>query len=360
MSRYHLRLCLKLTVLIALSQSYQLKASNDGSGLSTAIAADLVGAFNLSKEDGGAKDSFDVRETEISFYAPIDHLFEGILSIAAHREGGEALYEVHEASISTSKLVSGLSFKLGQYFLGIGRLNRFHRHDWPFVSAPKVTNEFFGSEGVLDSGAEASYLFPSSVYINLTAGVTNGWTYGHSHNEGKKPKIPTHYARLSSFFEPADLGLATGLSYLSRTSAEEEKLQLIGFDGVAKIQSGSFPRFLLQTEAWHREVTPKTGDKSQSAGTYVYPQYGFSKSLSAGCRFDYFTVLSLKDANGSKIANSQYGFVPTLTYKSSEFASFRLAINHETTTQKNQDTTKKQYAELQSIFILGAHPAHDF
>ena len=340
--------------------SPRLMAADDGSGLSTAIAADIVGSFNLSEKEKGARDSFGVRETEISFYAPIDHIFEGVLSIAAHQEGGQAVYEVHEANISSSKLVSGLSFKLGQYFLGVGRLNRFHRHDWPFVSAPKVFSEFFGSEGVFDSGGEVSYLLPSSIYLNITAGVTNSWTYGHAHNEGKKPKVPLHYGRISTFFEPLGHGFSSGLSFLSRTSAEGEKLQLLGFDGTLKIQESSFPELLVQLEAWHREISLESSSKNTAAGAYLYSQYGFSKSLFAGLRLDYYSVLSLEDANGNKIDNSDYAIVPTITYKTSEFASFRLGYNHETSTQKNQDNLQKQYIELQSTFILGAHPAHDF
>ena len=356
--RNHRALYQLLTILLMFC-SVQAEASGDGSGLSTAIATDLVGSFNLS--DGrDSRDLFAIREAEISFYGPIDHLFEGVLSLAAHREKGEAIFEVHEASIASSKLISGWDFKLGQYFLGIGRLNRFHRHDWPFISAPKVFTEFFGSEGVFDSGGEISYLIPSSVYLNITAGITNGWNFGHSHTEGKKPKTPTHYARLSSFFEPYNLGISTGISYLSRTAYEGERLRLIGFDGVAKLQQVNFPELLLQGEAWHRETMPKIGKKNASAGGYLYLQYGFSRSFFTGCRVDYFTVLSLKDANGSKISNYEYGIFPTITYKSSEFMTFRMTYSRETSTQKHRETINKNFVELQSTFILGAHPSHDF
>jgi len=331
-----------------------------GTGLSTAIAVDSVGTFKVVK-DSKASDSFDIREAEISMYAPIDHLFDGVLSMAAHKEAGGFIFELHEATIGSTKLIPRTSFRVGKYFLGIGRLNRFHRHDWPFVSAPKVFSEFFGTEGVLDSGGEVSYLLPTPFFLNVNAGVTNGWVYGHSHDKGKKPKSPTHYARVSTFFESSyDMGVYIGGNYLGRTSADGTKMQLLGLDGVAKWSSKGFNELMIQGEAWQRSLKPEKGDKEISIGAYLYPQMGFSKNIYAGFRFDYFSLLSLKDAIGKKIKNSEYALVPTITYKSSEFATFKLGYTYSVSTQENKSDEINKYIEVQSTFILGAHPAHDF
>lgn len=339
---------------------YSLSAGENGSGLSTALAVDLLGSFNASADAGGSKDSFEVRETEVSFYGPIDHTFDGTLSLAAHKENGVSVYELHEATVGSSKLIPGFSFKLGQYFLGIGRLNRFHRHDWLFTSAPKVFNEFFGAEGVFDSGVELSYLAPFSRYLNLTGGVTNGWTFGHAHNEGKKPKVPVHYGRVSTFFEPFGYGMATGLSYLSRTSFEGTKSQFIGIDGIWKMEASNYTGFVAQFEAWHRKQSAANMANAEFFGSYLYLQYGYSQSLDLGCRYDYYTVLSLKDVNDDKVENAVHSIVPSLTYKNSEFASFRLSYNYEQSTQEQKDSVNKQFVEFQTTFILGAHPAHEF
>ena len=205
-------------------------------GLQTSLAVDLLADFKLNKESKSS-DGFFTREAELSLYGPIDHLFDGVLTMSAHREHGVQMFEVHEASISSSKLLKGFSFRAGQFFLGLGRLNRFHRHDWPFTEAPIVQKKYFDSEGVSDSGLEASYLMPLDFYLNITAGVTNGWTYGHAHNEGEKPKTPTHYARVSSFLDGDDVyGLALGLNYLGRESSEGEKLELLGLDATLKAE----------------------------------------------------------------------------------------------------------------------------
>lgn len=349
--------------------SCSLAAAADGSGLAVGVAVDLLGSFNLDRGHE-ASDALNPREVELSLTAPVDSKFEGVLSLAAHREHGQYLCELHEATLSSSKLLPRSQLRLGQFFLGVGRLNQVHRHDWLFISAPKVHEEFFGSEGVLDSGGEYSYLLPTALYVNLTLGATNGWVYGHSHCGGEhdhshcggeKPRTPTHYARLGTFFDvKEDMGLALGLNVLSRTAADGTRMQLLGLDAVSKYSPGSFSPFLLQAEAWQRRVSSATGSQELALGAYLYPQLGFSSAYFAGLRLDYFTQASLKDAKGKQLANYDIDVVPTFTYKSSEFASFKLAYNHKTAYQEHQDAKNHQVLELQSTFILGAHPAHAF
>lgn len=345
--------------MLAMSMAFQAYAV-EGTGLQTSASVNAVGSYKVDKDDE-ASNRIDIREAELTLYSPIDHVFDGKLSLAAHQEAGESLFELHEAVISSSKLIPYSSLKVGQYFLGVGRLNRTHPHEWPFISAPKVHEEFFGKEGALDTGAEISTLVPASFFINISAGVTNGWTYGHSHDEGEKPKTPTHYSRVSTFLEPSDeLGIAIGSNYLSRTASNGTKMTLLGLDAVAKLARGGYNALLIQGELWHRELKPEVGNKNTTLGSYLLAQYGFSKNLYASIRADYFTVASLKDATGEKIDNSEYSVVPTLTYKPSEFSTFRLAFNHSTSTQSRLDDETNKTIELQSNFIIGAHPAHDF
>ena len=121
-------------------------ARADSGGVQTSISVDIVGNAFARKEDPATK--LAVREAEVFFYAPIDPIFDGVLGIAAHQEGGVALFEIHEATIGSTKLVPWSRFRVGQFFLGVGKLNSTHRHDWPFTSAPRVHQEFFGEEGV--------------------------------------------------------------------------------------------------------------------------------------------------------------------------------------------------------------------
>lgn len=350
---------LTILVLSLVFLSSEIAAADDGSGLKISAAVDIVGSVKTRKDSTG-EDRFDVREAEILLLGPIDHRFDGLLSLAAHRENGVSVAEIHEAFISTSKLIPRSRIKVGQYFLGIGRLNRTHRHEWNFISAPKVHRTFFGQEGVFDTGIEYNYLLPLPFYLDLTVGVTNGHTFGHSHDAGKKPKQPTHYARMSSYHSFFGAGAQTGLNYLSRTSEDKTKMTLVGLDFIAKWKEASMHNFLLQSEAWLRTVKAPGAESEQTFGLYLFPQAALSSELFLGILWDYYTNLSLKTFNGTRIDNSEQHLVPTLTYKASEFSTLRLAYSFGLEKHDGKSDRVDGKVEMQATFILGAHPAHEF
>jgi len=356
----YLFLYLRSLMFVALLGGASTTFADDGSGLKTSVALDLVGSFNRTKLNT-ANDRFDVREAEFLLYGPIDHLFDGMLNVAAHNEGGVSLFEVHEAYIGSSKLIPRSRFRLGQFFLGIGRLNRFHRHDWPFISAPKEHLEFFGAEAATDTGGEYSYLMPLPFFLELTAGVTNGWTYGHVHNAGQRPRVPTHYGRATTYVDlPANGGAQTSLNFLSRTSAQGDAMTLVGADLTAKWREAGVLNFLLQTEAWQRTIKPLIGSSERSFGMYVFPQFAVADQTQFGLLMDYFTVLTLKNIVGAPIANVENRLVPTLTYKTSEFVTLRLAYDWSVAKQANIADRNNQVFQMQATVNLGAHPSHDF
>lgn len=338
-----------------------LFAAEDGSGLQTSVAVDIVADAAVGK-NSAASDKAIVRGAEVMFYGPIDHLFDGNLSLAAHPEGGGSLFEVHEAYIGSSKLMPRSRFRFGQFFLGIGRLNQIHQHDWPFITAPAIHKEVFqNSEGALDSGFEYSLLLPVPFYLDLSLGATNGFTYGHSHTSGEKPKQPTFYVHLKSFFNLADFGLQPALSYLKRKDAQNNGMQLLGFNLTAKKREGKVLRWLFETELWQKvDRKAAARDETKIFGAYLYPQFGFDSQYSFGLRTDYLVVQSLKTFSGKNADNHRIAVVPTFAYKASEFSTLRLAYTWEEHKQNPETTTHNRLLELQTTFIIGAHPAHDF
>jgi hypothetical protein len=352
-------LCLPVLVIVNCFQ-VQILYADDGTGLKISAAVDMAGSFKTNNQSE-ANDRFEVREAEILLFAPVDHIFDGTISAAAHREAGVSMFEIHEAFIGSSKLVPRSRFRLGQFFLGIGRLNRFHRHEWPFIFAPKVQRQFFGEEGALDSGGEFSYLAPLPFFLELTAGVTNGWTYGHSHSVGEKPRKPTHYGRLATFVALSEEGGAQiALNYLSRTTSNGDRMSLTGIDMVSKWRQKGTLNFLLQGEIWQRNLKPANGDEEKSIGLYLFPQYANSPSFQIGVLLDYFSIFSLKDITGKKVKNYSSSVSPTITYKASEFSSLRLAYEWSLANQDNIPRKISQSVQTQATFMIGAHPAHDF
>ena len=133
--------------------------------------------------DDSSNNSLQIRSAEFVLYGSVDTYFDAVINFAAHNAEGEYKAELHEGYVSSSKLLQGLRFKLGTFFLGVGRLNQFHQHDWPFISAPRVQSEFFADEGIHDTGLEVSYLLPTDHYWDITVGVTDGYQWGERSEE---------------------------------------------------------------------------------------------------------------------------------------------------------------------------------
>ena len=326
-----------------------------------AIAGDIAYAQGMN-EGSRAGDKLTMRGAEVMFYAPVDHRFDGFVSAAAHEEGGESLFELHELFLASSKLLPRSNLRVGQFFLSIGRLNRFHQHDWPFTDAPKVHRTFLDNEGVFDSGLEYNLLFPFRYTTNLTMGVSSGYRFGHSHTEGSKPRAPTHYMRLSTFF-PFQItgGMDVGLSYLGRTDAQKNQKQLVGMDVTAKWRGKKRNRWFFQSEIWYKREEDIRGGTSREVGLYAFNEFPLQDSLLFGFRLDAFKELSKKSAlSGRKVNNISYGAVLQSTFISSEFAKIRGSFSHEFEREEGRTVDKDSRLGLQLVYVLGSHPAHDF
>lgn len=343
-------------VILAITSPHHCFAG-DG-GLKFSVAVDMVGEYNASGQR--ASDKFQPRIVDLMAYGAIDPYFDGLMSLAAHNENGQSIFELHEAYISSDRLIPMTNFRAGQFFLNIGRLSRFHQHEWAFTSTPLVHQSFFGNEGVLDSGVELSILIPSSSFFELTLGATNGFTFGHSHDAGSKPKQPTHYAHLLSFFSLGSLDVQPGISALTRHASDGRKSDFLGIEMTGKVNTQGFVRWLTQSEAWYRRVKPKSGEEEVNVGLYSYLQYGFSSRFNTGVRFDYLTNTTLKDVEGKKVENWQRAIVPSVAYKPSEFSLFRLSYNHRNVMTPLGQEENTSTIEIQTTFVLGAHPTHAF
>lgn len=348
--------------VVLLSSAYNAEAKSDDGGMKISATADLVGGFNLEKNDTKyrANDLFQPRSMDLNIYGPIDPYFDGVISVSAHKEASETIFTIHEAFISSNKLLPRSQLRLGKFFLDIGRLNNFHQHEWPFITPPLVHKEFFGSEGVIDSGLEYSFLAPLPFYLDIRLGVSNGYTFGHSHSEGEKPKDPNQYVHVLSFLSINEIDVQPGFSLLRRRNHEGRDEQYAGFELTAKKKTGRVLTLLSQTEAWHRNLKPKDGPKETTWGAYSYLQYGFKNGLELGLRLDYLTVDSLKDVRGTKVENWTTSISPSIALKPSEFSKFRLSYHKTEQKDPVLGLIKSNTFYIQTTYTLGAHPAHAF
>lgn len=360
MDRFHRNFLLLCLVLVAGRGEVIFADVTDG--LKTSVAVDIVGEGGTSLPTP-MRNGIAVREAEMVFYAPSDYLFDGQLSLAAHLDAGVQVIDLHEAYIGSSKLIPRSRFRVGQFFLGVGRLNRFHRHDWPFTAAPKYFKSMFDStgHGVVDSGIEYSWLAPLPFYLDLTFGVTNGFNFGHSHGAGTRPWVPTHYVRAELFWNLTDAtGLQTGLNYLGRRDSTGTENLYLGIDATTKWREAKIIKFFLQSEVWYRRNTAKGLPSTSQWGFYLFPEIPLDDVWRFGVRFDYWSDASVVDIFGNAVSSYELGLTPTFTYKPSEFTTLRAGYNYQPRRYAGASAGEAHFIQLQAIFLLGAHPAHDF
>ncbi len=330
-------------------------------------AVDMVGEWD-NNEPKTTLNEFEVREVEVGFIAAVDHFAEGHVMMAAHQEGGEFLYEVHEAYFYFPRFfLPNTSARLGQFFFDVGRLNSIHRHDWSFTNAPLVHEELLDEEGAVDTGLELSFLMPWELFWQeLTVGVFNGKEFGHTHVKGPTKNNPLYTAHLKQFVPfTAEWGSQFGFSYLRWHPTEEPHKVTHQYGGDLLLKwAGGRRSFQWLSEIWYRETREKNERRFDDPATpietrvgwYSFLEFRFHPQWGAGYRYDLFTNPNYVNEDGEKQKrNGTEAHSIMVTYYPSEFSYFRATAERATTLE----TGKNNYQlYVQADFIIGAHPAH--
>lgn len=326
--------------------------------IKTSLAVDSV--FQSSDEDT-SQNRLLLRSAEISFSGQVDPFIKGQLSLAAHEEDGAYMLEIHEAYFEANGLISNSNFRIGKFFLNIGKLNTSHQHDWSFTNAPKVHQTFLDQEGVADIGAEYTWLAPTERYFSFTLGLTNGYTWGHTHDAGKKPLVPVHYVHPQLFWlNNSKGGLLTGLTYLGRTDHDNNQYKLIGIDNTYKQRSGKIIDWLLMSELWLQNHKNAAGITTDKVGAYIFIEKNLNDLWYLGFRADGFSNLSQTFVSGPKQNNLDYDLTTQVTARFSEFSLLRLGYTYKVQSDQGESDLNENYIAAQFTFIMGDHPSHDF
>jgi hypothetical protein len=133
------------------------------------VTGDFVGNLtqgNVEKNQGGSfaglENLFFPREIELAFFGQIDPYAraEVLVETGLDSRGGEMTLSLAEAHITLLTIPGGFQAKLGRLRTRFGLLNQIHSHDRPFIDDPNVLVQFFGKEGLRESGAEVSWVAP--------------------------------------------------------------------------------------------------------------------------------------------------------------------------------------------------------
>lgn len=133
------------------------------------VSADFTGNItqrNVDKANAGSfpgrENRFFPREIELNLFGQIDPYAQGVMRIEAGEDeaGAEARVNLAEAYVTLLTLPYGTQLRIGQVRRRFGLLNEHHRDGLPQPDVPNVLLRFFGEEGLVERGAELTWLAP--------------------------------------------------------------------------------------------------------------------------------------------------------------------------------------------------------
>ncbi len=130
------------------------------------FTGDLVGTIANSEEN------FEAREFELDLQAVLDPFSTTKWTLAF----GEEEVEIEEGYLAYNSLPGGFSLRAGKMRQTFGAVNRIHRHALPQTDYPLVLEQFFGDEGLAQTGVSFEWLVPRpwSSANEVTLQITDG------------------------------------------------------------------------------------------------------------------------------------------------------------------------------------------
>ncbi|MBK8232462.1 MAG: hypothetical protein IT349_05070 [Candidatus Eisenbacteria bacterium] len=332
----------------------------------------------VSDPEGGTKDGLAFQEAEVVLSSVVDPYFQAFATVTLSPEEGTGL---EEGYAWVTSLPSGAGLKFGQLKLPFGKHNELHTHAFPWVSAPIGTAGLLGPEGANDVAVVASYLLPTSIYLELQGYAGDG---SAEIMDAEEDRLATG-GRLSSLLDlgtsatieiggsllsgpagaedaeqrslrldrnVADLAPVFGLA--SRVDTEDPEIATyVGGDLTLKWQD------LTQTGGraliWQSELISGRfdQDRNDQLGAYSLLRWKALRRVWLSGGYALFRE-SLAEGEDFDIqeTRAQVAFVP------SEFSLLRLEVRHRdwSAPEIEDDWT----ANLQLNFTIGSHPAHRY
>src|SRR6266446_453868 len=221
------------------------------------VAGDFIGNLTQSNVDKanagsfpGRENRFFPREIELALFGQIDPYARAEVRFEAGEEDqGEINVHLAEAHLTLMALPFGTQLKMGQMRNRFGLLNPVHEHDRPFIDAPNVLARFLGEEGLVERGAELTWVAPLPFFLEALVGAFNGdneTAFGRG-----KLTAPLVTGRLRTFFELGDeSAIQLGASVANGETPERHRNTLLGFDA----------KYKYRPEGWQHPLRTLLGE----------------------------------------------------------------------------------------------------
>jgi hypothetical protein len=298
--------------------------------------------------------AFDLSELELGIQAPIDPYARADAFIAFTAEG----IDVEEGYVTWLALPASLSLKAGKFRSNLGKFNRTHPPETPFVDRPLAAERFFGDEGLAAVGISASYLLPVPFYLNLDGEVTTNWdeaplfgdvTESGELRSGGRRRDLGYLARASTyrdFSESTNLTVGAGFARGVHDAAGDLSSDVFAADATLRWKNprrAIYRSAIWQTEAYFTRRKEEPGSQ-RTFGGFSYVEYQFQRRWRTGIRADY-----VEDP-------TEKGGLVYVTFWPSEFS----ALSAQGRLIRRADGRDDFAAFLKLTFNIGPHGAHPF
>ena len=295
------------------------------------VTGDFIGNLtqrNVDKANAGTfsgrENRFFPREVEVSLFGQIDPYARAEVRFEAGEEDqGEITTHLAEANLTLMTLPFNTQLKMGQMRNRFGLLNPIHEHDRPFIDQPNVLTRFLGDEGLVERGAELTWVAPLPFFLEALVGFDAKYKY--------KPDGWQHPL----------------LTLLGEMIYQTRRVNVLGED----INGDGIPDTPNETRLRNRW--------GWYAGGEIQPfRVGQLARWAAGFRYDWTEFPIMR--------GHEWAVGPYLAFMPSEFLRFRLGYKYTQRDKRDgfsdNDSTARKVDEIlfQATFILGAHPAHPF
>jgi uncharacterized coiled-coil protein SlyX len=319
------------------------------------------------------KKGFNLEAAELFLFAPVDPYFNLYVTAPIKESGAE----LEEAYFLTTSLSEGFQLKGGKFRIGFGRLNAQHTHTWNFADAPLVYKAFVGDEGIVEKGAQLTYLPSLPFYTILGVEALQGENnilFGTNAQHG--PHAFTGFLK-ASFDITDNSTLLIGQSVISGKTSNDSiaantvlkgTSTLYGTELTYKWKPSKDKSFTLQSEYLLRN---QKGDYEDTAvgttdpikryqdGIYAQGIYQLGR-WSLGLRHDMLDIFKKEYTLAG--AQQRYSHKPTRTsgsidFNATEFSRIRLQYSHDKSARHDKINHE---LFLQFTLGIGAHAAHPF
>jgi hypothetical protein len=328
---------------------------------------------------------FSLREVELAFSGAVDPYFDVWATFGI----SESEIEPEEVYVQTRRLLPGVQARVGQFFSGIGYLNRQHPHQWDFADQALPYEALFGPN-LADVGVQVTWLPAIPFYTQLgfealqgdNGLIANQLTdaYPEFLEETPGPRLFTGFVKVSpdlGYSNTLQVGLSGGRS---RSHHEAETTDpsadvfagtawFVGTDWVWRRDS---PRpygerdLTVQGEYFFRSKSLELvsgidplKSKSRQDGLYAQLVYGVAPRWTIGGRFE---VIGLRNKERTSLATLDFDAATRLaanvTFNPTEFSRLRVQYNHGRVPDGDPPGIHQVYVQLQ--MSLGVHGAHAF